>query len=63
MTRKALESSYRGGCKSVIIGLTDTSQEIGIRPFQLLDGRNLDGDGLWWSPQPDGRAEQRRLVH
>jgi len=34
VTRKALESSYRGGCKSMIIGLTDTGQEIGTRPFQ-----------------------------
>ena len=61
--RQALECAHKGWGESVIIGVAGSGEEISTRPFQLVTGRSWRGSAFGGARGPDGRAEDRGLVH
>ena len=63
LMRQALECCHRGWGQSIIIGVAGAGKEIGTRPFQLVTGRVVEGDGFRRRERTHGRAKNRGLVH
>jgi len=59
LMRQALECTHRGWGTSIIIGVAASGQEIAIRPFQLVTGRNWRGTAFGGAR---GRTDVPKIV-
>ena len=61
--RQALECCHKGWGESIIIGVAPAGAEIATRPFQLVTGRVVAGNGLRRCEGTHAGAADRGLVH